>query len=261
MLEIFYGITDMLETIKNVIDSMMNVKKGSGEKVSNPQQHSHHLHERAKRNQFASELCDVISDVGIRPESLCDVGCGYGFFLAAAQKKWDVVDILGVDGDWVGFDEIEIPRENFLPKNLEKADGWPDRTFDLAASLEVGEHLSPSSADLLVERLAQLSDVVLFSAAIPGQGGQGHQNEQYMDYWAKKFEAFGRYPVDVLHERVWANKRLPYWFRQNLIIFASAHALEAKPIFRDYLVDDFSLLRRVHPFYYEKKWKGEIRLQ
>jgi len=37
----------------------------------------------------------------------------------------------------------------------------------------------------------QIIDNVLFSAAIPNQGGTGHINEQWQEYWAEKFYANG----------------------------------------------------------------------
>ena len=52
------------------------------------------------------------------------------------------------------------------------------RTFDLAISLEVAEHPPEEFAEPLVERLVTAAPFVLFSAAIPEQGGIHHVNEQ-----------------------------------------------------------------------------------
>lgn len=57
-----------------------------------------------------------------------------------------------------------------------------NRRFDLAMTIEVAEHLTPVRADSFVEDLTRLSDVVLFSAAIPAQGGINHVNEQWQSY-------------------------------------------------------------------------------
>ena len=45
----------------------------------------------------------------------------------------------------------------------------------------------------LVATITKHGDAVLFSAAIPGQGGQDHLNEQWPEYWQKKFEVNGYY--------------------------------------------------------------------
>ena len=58
-------------------------------------------------------------------------------------------------------------------------------------SLEVAEHLSPGRAESFISDLCQAAPVVLFGAAIPGQGGVGHLNEQWQSYWANLFEACG----------------------------------------------------------------------
>jgi len=54
----------------------------------------------------------------------------------------------------------------------------------VSGSLEVAEHLEPSSAGTIVQSLVSLSDVFLFSAAFPGQGRTNHINEQPHSYWA-----------------------------------------------------------------------------
>ena len=54
-----------------------------------------------------------------------------------------------------------------------------DRRFDLALSLEVAEHLPPECGSEFVQTLTDLSSVILFSAAIPFQGGTDHLNEQW----------------------------------------------------------------------------------
>jgi hypothetical protein len=63
------------------------------------------------------------------------------------------------------------------------------RRFDLVQSLEVGEHLPLSAAETLVDSLTTASDRVLFSAAVKGQGGEFHVNEQPLAFWQELFEA------------------------------------------------------------------------
>src|SRR5688572_7786920 len=114
-----------------------------------------------------------------------DVGCGIGTWLRVCLEH-GVSDIKGLDGDYVDGSALEIPEGTFQATDL-NGPVQPDAQWDLAMSLEVGEHLRPESAPGLVHLLTGLAPVVLFSAAIPGQGGVDHVNEQWPHYWAALF--------------------------------------------------------------------------
>jgi hypothetical protein len=105
---------------------------------------------------------------------------------------------------------------------LEKARG----RYDLAVCLEVAEHLPESSAADLVRALTAFAPVVLFSAAVPGQGGVGHINEQWPAYWKGLFEQHGFYRRDPIRPRIWTNERVHWWYRQNIFLFASRQKVE-----------------------------------
>jgi hypothetical protein len=81
--------------------------------------------------------------------------------------------------------------------------------------------------------LCGISDVVLFSAAIPGQGGLNHLNERWPSYWAAIFEANGYAPVDVLREKIWHDSRVDWWYRQNMIFFLNSTEIQKIKLFRD----------------------------
>jgi hypothetical protein len=87
-------------------------------------------------------------------------------------------------------------------------------------SLEVAEHLPEVHADRFVSLLASLSDEVLFSAAIPGQGGRHHVNEQFPSYWIRKFAAHGFRCFDFLRPMLWGRGDVDVWYRQNVIFFS-----------------------------------------
>lgn len=78
----------------------------------------------------------------------------------------------------------------------------PRRNFDLAVSLQVAEHLPPSSAKGFIDSLAKLAPVVLFSAAIPLQAGAEHLNEQWPEYWAALFKTHDYLPIDCIRGRM-----------------------------------------------------------
>jgi len=151
-------------------------------------------------------------------ESAVDVGCGTGVWLSVLKEK-GVKTIQGYDGDWVlGAEALAIPRECFSAVDLNKS-FEVGRRFDLAISMEVAEHLAPERSATFVRSLTQLSDIVLFSAAVPGQGGTNHINEQWHSYWSNLFRNENFEVVDLLRGMIWDDVRIPYWYRQNILLF------------------------------------------
>jgi hypothetical protein len=141
-----------------------------------------------------------------------------------------------------------------------------DRRFDLAISLEVGEHLPPHEADRFVETLAALAPVVLFSAAVPHQGGTGHVNEQWQDEWADRFRARGFTVVDAIRPRVWDVDAVKVFYRQNMLLFVQTAELGSYPALERETARNGLPIRIVHPALYldtVRRFppKGEIGLR
>lgn len=197
----------------------------------------------------------------IRPASVIDVGCGTGDFLAAFLEN-GINDILGIDGDYLQRDLLTIPQENFKPFNL-NAPFVLDRTYDLVVCLEVAEHLAPQSAGDFIASLTRLASIVLFSAAIPYQGGIGHINERWPEYWAKLFKLHGFVPVDALRQDIWHNQEIPHWYRQNTLFFCTQEALSHNEKLSDaYKATNPNRLSLIHPdTYLECKSKYLRRLR
>jgi SAM-dependent methyltransferase len=182
----------------------------------------------------------------IQPGSVLDVGCGTGEFLAAFREH-GIEDILGIDGAYIQRPLLAIPQENFIPFDL----NWPftlDRTFDLVICLEVGEHLLPESAEGFIASLTCLAAIILFSAAIPYQGGDGHINEQWPEYWADLFKRRGFVPVDALRRSIWHDREIPCWYRQYMLFFCTEEALAGNErLFQAYKTTNPNALSIVHP--------------
>src|SRR3546814_3871891 len=109
--------------------------------------------------------------------SAVDLGCGVGTWLSVLQAR-GAQEVLGFDGDWVDRQLLVIPQDCFRKTDLSRLES-SGRRFDLAISLEVAEHLPAARAETFVQTLTSLSDFVLFSAAIPGQGGRNHRSEEH----------------------------------------------------------------------------------
>ena len=176
---------------------------------------------------------------------LADVGCGTGTFLAAALEL-GTAKVFGIEGDWVTPAMLDDPRIAFEARNLEQPFDGPQ--VDLVLSLEVAEHLSPARAEGFVKDLVAMAPAVLFSAAIPGQGGVGHVNEQWQSYWANLFAAQGYRAHDVVRLRIWTDEAVPAWYRQNIVLYLRpdiGDALNLTPT-------EPALLDTVHPAFWAR---------
>ena len=193
----------------------------------------------------ARRMLPIVLDL-VSPTSVLDVGCGTGAWLRVAME-YGVEDVLGMDG---GSGELVIPADKFRAGDLEDPLD-PGRRFDLAICMEVAEHLSPGRARSLVEELCRAADVVLFSAAIPGQDAPGspvHQNEQWQSYWAGLFAAAGHRTVDAIRPRIWEEPGIEFWYRQNAFLALAPTVtldIEGPTVIRDVVHPD--LWRYVSP--------------
>ena len=197
--------------------------------------------------------------------SLCDVGGSVGIWTNTFLQMKGITedqdaDVMFIDGDYVKDDMFVAPKKYFRPFNLEERIDLGGKRFDLAMSLEVAEHLSPKRAESFVEDLTKLSDVIMFSAAVEGQGGTHHVNEQYMPYWVEKFEKFGYAPFDLIRPEIQFCMDVPWYYRQNIIVLVNK---ESK--FYTMLRDEYHayppLMRMVAIECFEGKFKLMKRLR
>lgn len=199
----------------------------------------------------AREIVPVINTL-LQPKSVVDLGCGSGSFLSLF-KQMGVAEVLGLDGSWANKELVYqyLSPHEFREVDLEQF-SVDNRRFDLAINLEVAEHLAPSSADRHVQNLTQLSDVILFSAAIPFQGGQNHINEQWPSYWAQKFAQHDYVFMDVLRPIFWGNEKVKYWYRQNIFLIVKKGVHIDYNVLNDYR-NPSVIMDCVHPVIYEQK--------
>lgn len=149
------------------------------------------------------------------PNSLLDIGSGSGIMTATARA-------LGVDA--IGLDLLaespDICHDLSLPITL-------NRQFDMIISLETAEHIQ--NAEVFTETIAKHlapNGILIFSAAIPGQKGNGHINCQNHDYWRNKFYARGivySNELTAVLALIWSQTAggLAAWLVTNLQVFTA----------------------------------------
>ena len=156
--------------------------------------------------------------------TVVDIGCGRGAWLRTFREYGSDV-IAGYDGNYVDRSTLLIPQEAFTPMDL-SGPLTLSGTFDLAVCLEVAEHLPQRRAEDLVKLLCRLAPAILFSAAIPGQGGTHHINEQWPHYWERYFNDLGFVKLDPIRGVVFANPGVATHYKQNTFLYVNRAQVE-----------------------------------
>jgi SAM-dependent methyltransferase len=194
--------------------------------------YTNELHEKYKARTITSaQVVLPIVFNKVRPKSVVDIGCGHGIWLSICQQL-GATDVLGVDGAYIDPERLLIPRDCFQPMDLNRPERIV-RRFDLAMSVEVGEHLRPESTDAFLALLTSLSDQILFSAAIPGQPGDAHINAHWPAFWIEEFGKRGFTALDFIRSRIWHDERIMLCYRQNLLFFVKNELYQSNGVLRD----------------------------
>ena len=193
-----------------------------------------------------SEVLKILPPIN----SAVDFGCGLGIWLAVLEKL-GVKDIKGYDGSWVDKEKLEIPRACFTVADLSEAVPV-EKKYDLAISIEVAEHLPEKSAKIFIETLTSASDMVLFSAAIPLQGGINHLNEQWQDYWYNLFGESGYTGLDI-RSLIWDDSRIGIAQRQNIMLYVKNGKAGSINICGNNAIGNGKYINFVHPELYLKR--------
>jgi SAM-dependent methyltransferase len=156
---------------------------------------------------------------------VADVGAGSGAM--AAQGRRLGLDVVACEHSPFGRAFARAQGVTSMPFDVGTTSpavlGGP---ADLAYCIEVAEHLPAELGDRLVAFLAATAPLVLFTAAHPGQGGQGHVNEQPREYWIDRFATGGMtyLPDQTGRLRAALEQHLHHgpWIAQNAMVFARA---------------------------------------
>ena len=202
----------------------------------------------------AKKVVPVLMKI-FHPDSVLDVGCGLGGWLAEFEAAGCCVT--GVDGGWVNSKSLLINEKSFMSVDLEacaaagKIPGLKEgQRFSIVTTFEVAEHLRPEVARQFVKLLTTYSNVVIFSAAIPYQGGTNHVNERWPDYWVDLFSEVGYELMDIVRPAIWEDKEVEPWYRQNMLAFIRRESMTHGLASYTPGKIDKTLLRVVHPDFF-----------
>ncbi len=182
------------------------------------------IHETSQAS--ASEVVPLVTSL-LNPSSVLDVGCGTGTWLVAFRAHG--VSVRGVDAKYVDRSQLKIEQSEFEHVNLSQPFVLSGK-YDLAVCLEVAEHLPRKMAMPLIEQLVDVAPVVLFSSAVPGQGGTAHINEQWHSYWHKRFQRVNFECFDVIRPKIVTNSEVAWWYRQNMFVYAKKDSPKSKEL-------------------------------
>lgn len=206
--------------------------------------HERHLKSYPSAKLILSELKKIHNF-----ESVADLGCGVGTWLFTA-KELGAGTVKGLDGSSIAPEHMKISPSEFQNFDLNKPLTL-NRKFDLAISLEVAEHINSEFIDNYFKLLTSLSSIVLFSGAIPGQGGHGHINEQEPNYWIQKFRENGFKLFDVVRPIIWDKEEVLPWYKQNCMLFIKEGELpEIQQRLKNF--EDWKGRYIIHPHFFNK---------
>jgi SAM-dependent methyltransferase len=224
-----------------------------------PKNYNDNFHEVHFQNSLnsAQEVVPLFLSY-FKPENVLDVGCGLGTWMSVFNQNQ--CDVYGIDGDYVEINSLIVEKNKFKAYDLNNTFNL-GKKFDLVISLEVAEHILPDNAKKFIGSLCGHSDVILFSAAIPGQEGTMHYNEQYNQYWVDIFLDNGYECIDFLRHKIWNNTKISWWYRQNILVFIKKSELD-NPYYKMILEENRRFLNTyVHPELLEYKCRKISRLE
>lgn len=168
------------------------------------------------------------------PKSIIEFGCGNGELSKAVANAG--ITVTAIDGyakpDFSGYDNITFYRidlndpitvENFLTIQNQK--------FDVAICMEVAEHLDPAVSKILIDSLTSAADVVIFSAAVPEQDGEGHINCRSRSFWHEQFEKNNFLLKDSIRSQIRNNEKVGRWYALNTVDYVRS---AGNPSIKDY---------------------------
>ena len=132
-------------------------------------------------------LADAIHEV-LGTRNAIDIGCGEGMMTARlAELGWDIT---GAEGSTEAISK-KVPNVDIKLYDLSKPDN-PAGLCECVICTETAEHIEEEFADNVISNVAKSGkNIMVWSAAKPGQLWPGHINLQPREYWLNKLSKYG----------------------------------------------------------------------
>jgi len=119
-------------------------------------------------------------------ESVLDLGCAAGYYLEG-MLEGGVKKVLGLE---YSYDSVKEFVSDSMKDFVQYGNAMEEINigqFDCCMSIEVAEHLLPEKTDVFLNNITNAAkNMIIFTAAPPGQKGTGHINEQPREWWIAK---------------------------------------------------------------------------
>jgi 2-polyprenyl-3-methyl-5-hydroxy-6-metoxy-1,4-benzoquinol methylase len=166
----------------------------------------------SEEKPFAERLAKWISG-NFSDKKIIDIGCGPGTYVNEMTN-------LGLNVTGYDIDNRVIGKKNLVQKSLFDVND----PSDVVVCLEVAEHIDMSKNDEIVKSLFRNmnnNSVLIWTAAVPGQGGDGHINCQPREYWLEKLKGCGLFHDQELQDRIKNDMMSGIhmgWFVNNILV-------------------------------------------
>lgn len=157
--------------------------------------------------------------------SIIDYGAGTGLYLSPFYDAGYIVKAVELEPGVLDDRVRMIPRECFDIVDMTKYHVNKNK-YNMTLCLEVLEHIPEEQSEAAIEQILKTAgDTIIFSAAAPGQGGDGHINCRPVEYWIEKFsstgQSFPHYDERETRDLIDFMKSGYHmgWFIQNCLVF------------------------------------------
>jgi len=170
-------------------------------------------HFEADRHECDIPLCKaIIALLGNEVKTAIDIGCGNGAY--TKELRDGGIECAGYDGS-----PLTPELSNGLCGIMDFSEEVDLGEFDLALSLEVGEHIPQQYEQVFIDNVCWSSKkYVILSWAVEGQGGMGHVNCRNNDYIIGEMEKRGFVFNEAFTNQLRSEISL-YWLKDTLMVF------------------------------------------